>query len=91
MAMNLYAIIILTALVLEFVLQLVGNLLNLKALKLEVPTALAGIYDTDDYRKSQLYIRIRTRFSLIVSGFSLLLLLTFWFAGGFNWFDQARC
>ena len=86
--MNVFAIIIFIALTLEFALELVGNLLNLKALKLELPTALEGIYKAEDYRKSQEYIRSTTRFGLIGSSFTLLLLLAFWFSGGFNWFDQ---
>ncbi|MFC1846991.1 M48 family metallopeptidase [Chloroflexota bacterium] len=86
--MNLFSIVILIALALEFALQLIAKMLNLKALKLEPPPALAGIYKTNEYRKSQLYIRTRTRFSLIVNSFALLLLLAFWFSGGFNWFDQ---
>jgi hypothetical protein len=42
--MNTFAIIIFAALILEFALALVGNLLNLKALKVELPPALEGIY-----------------------------------------------
>ena len=87
MNMNIYAIIILAALVLEFSLKLAGNLLNLKSLKLELPSILQGIYKSEDYCKSQEYLRVTTRFSLVDSGFTLLLLLVFWFAGGFNWFD----
>src|SRR4030042_4513280 len=86
--MNAFAIVILVALVLEFALELVGNLLNLKALKFEFPPILQGIYKPEDYRKSQEYIRATTRFSLVGSSFTLFLLLTFWFSGGFNWFDQ---
>ena len=86
--MNTFAIIIFIALVIEFTLELVGNLLNLKALKLELPTALEGIYKAEDYRKSQEYIRATTRFGLVGSSFTLFLLLAFWFSGGFNWFDQ---
>ena len=86
--MNTYAIIILAALAIEFSLKLTGNLLNLKSLKLELPSILQGIYKPEDYQKSQEYIRVTTRFSLVESGFTLLLLLVFWFAGGFNWFDQ---
>ena len=86
--MNLFAIIIFIALVLGFALELVGNLLNLKALKLEPPPALEGIYNAEDYRKSQEYIRVNTRFGLVVNGFRLFLLLAFWFSGGFNWLDQ---
>jgi STE24 endopeptidase len=86
--MNEFSIIILVALVLEFALELVANLLNLKALKLELPTTLEGVYKAEDYRKSQEYIRATTRFGLVGSTFTLLLLLSFWFSGGFNWFDQ---
>ncbi|MCJ7769833.1 MAG: M48 family metallopeptidase [Dehalococcoidales bacterium] len=86
--MNLFAIIILIALVFGFVLELVGSLLNLRALKLEPPPALEGIYNAEDYRKSQEYIRVTTRFGLVVSSFKLFLLLAFWFSVGFNWLDQ---
>jgi STE24 endopeptidase len=86
--MNSFAIIIFVALVLEFALELAGNLLNLKALKLELPTALEGIYKAEDYRKSQEYIRATTRFGLVGNSSTLFLLLAFWFSGGFNWFDQ---
>ena len=63
-------------------------MLNLKSLKLELPSILQGIYKPEDYRKSQEYLRITTRFGLIESSFTLILLLAFWFSGGFNRFDQ---
>ncbi len=83
--MNTFAIIILVALVLEFALKLAGNLLNLKALNLELSPSLQGIYKSEDYHKSQEYIRATTRFGLVGSSFTLFLLLAFWFSGGFNW------
>ena len=86
--MNTFAIIILFALVLEFSLELTGNILNLKALRSELPPILQGIYNPEDYRKSQEYIRINTRFGLVDSSFTLLLLVAFWFSGGFDWLDQ---
>ena len=86
--MNTFAIIILFALVLEFSLELTGNILNLKALRSELPPILQGIYNPKDYRKSQEYIRINTRFGLVDSSFTLLLLVAFWFSGGFDWLDQ---
>ena len=85
--MNVFSIVILAALILEFTLDLVANLLNLKALKLELPPNLEGIYNAEDYRKSQEYIRATTRFGLLSSTFTLFLLLAFWFSGGFNYFD----
>jgi STE24 endopeptidase len=86
--MNIFAVIILAALTLDFTLGLVSSLLNIKALKLELPPALQGIYQAEEYRRSQEYLRVTTRFGLISSAFTLLLLLAFWFSGGFNWFDQ---
>jgi STE24 endopeptidase len=87
-SMNVFAAIILFALLLEYTLELAGNLLNLKALKLELPAELAGIYRPEEYRKSQQYLYATTRFGLVGSTFSLILLLCFWFSGGFNWFDR---
>jgi STE24 endopeptidase len=86
--MNVYSIIILAALASEFILELVANLLNLKVLRLELPASLAGVYKAEDYRKSQEYMRASTRFGLVTSSFGLFVLLVFWFAGGFNNFDQ---
>lgn len=87
--MNVFSAIILAALITEFILTLVSNLLNLKALKLELPSALEGIYEAEEYRKSQEYIRTNTRFGLVSGTFTLLILLAFWFSEGFNYLDQA--
>ncbi|MCX5999441.1 MAG: M48 family metallopeptidase, partial [Chloroflexi bacterium] len=86
--MNPFLVIILAALVLEFVLSLVADLLNLRALKLALPPALEGVYQPEEYRRSQEYTRAVTRFGLITGTFTLLLLLCFWFAGGFNYLDE---
>ncbi len=85
---NPFLVIILAALILEFALHLMANLLNLKALQLELPAALAGIYPAEDYRHSQQYTRAITYFGLAATTFGLLLILFFWFAGGFNYLDQ---
>ena len=86
--MNPFLVVILVALVLEFALNLIANLFNLKALRLELPLALEGIYKPEDYRSSQEYTRTITRFDFVTSTFDLLLLLSVWFAGGFNYLDQ---
>ena len=86
--MNPFFVVILVALVLEFVLHLIANLLNLKALKLELPPALEGVYEPEEYRNSQEYTRANTRFDFMASSLGLLFLLSFWFAGGFNYLDQ---
>ena len=86
--MNPFFVIILTALLLDYTLRLVSNILNLRALKLEVPPELEGVYQPDEYRRAQEYTRALTRFDFVVSTFRLLVLLTFWFTGGFNYLDQ---
>ncbi|MFC2018661.1 M48 family metallopeptidase [Chloroflexota bacterium] len=76
------------ALLLRFLLDNIADALNLKALKKEIPAALAGIYKPDEYRKSQEYTRSLTRFGFITSSFGLLIVPLFWFMGGFNFLDQ---
>lgn len=86
--MNIYAIIILAAIVIDFVLEIISNRLNLKSLTKELPNEFEDVYDEDTYAKSQEYTRTRTKFGFITGTFNLLLLLGFWFSGGFNWLDQ---
>ena len=86
--MNAFLIIILVAVVGEFLLGFVADLLNLKALRPVPPSELEGVYDSAEYRKSQEYTRTTTRFGFVTSTFKLALLLVFWFAGGFNYLDE---
>ncbi|MDI6401862.1 M48 family metallopeptidase [Balneolaceae bacterium ANBcel3] len=85
--MNIYAILILLALVVNYILNLISDILNLKTLDAPMPKEFEEIYDTDKYDQSREYTRVRTRFGLIASTFSLGVLLLFWFVGGFNWLD----
>ncbi len=87
--MNTYAVIILAALLLEFILSLVADLLNLKRLGTQLPQEFADLYDPERYRLSQKYERVKTRFGLLESSVNLILLLLFWFLGGFNRLQQA--
>jgi STE24 endopeptidase len=86
--MNPFFVIILAAIVLDFVLNLVANLLNLRALKLEPPTGLEDVYNADEYRRSQQYTRTNTRFECVTDAFGLVVILFFWLWGGFNYLDQ---
>ena len=87
MNMNVFGIIILIALLVEFCLELVGNILNLGALQTEQPEELGDIYDASEYRRAQEYLRSTTRLSLISKSSMLLVLLIFWSAGGFSWLN----
>ncbi len=86
--MNIYAVIILATIAATFLMNLITELLNLRALRPDLPEEFDGVYDAEAYQKSQEYTRVRTRFGFITSGFSLLLTLGFWFAGGFNYLDS---
>ena len=86
--MNVYGTIILAALVVEFALGRVADVLNLRALDPEVPAEFRDVYDAARYRRMQEYTRARARFGLLSSTIDLVLLLAFWFAGGFAWLDR---
>jgi STE24 endopeptidase len=85
--MNIYGIIILSALLLEYLLSLFADLLNLGTLKSGLPKEFDGVYDSTTYEKSQAYTRTHTKFGIVESTFSLIVTLIFWFLGGFNYLD----
>lgn len=86
--MNVYAVIILVTLAVDFIVNGIADFLNLKAMNRELPGEFQEVYDEEAYRKSQIYTRVKTRFGIITSLFDLTVLLVFWFAGGFNWLDH---
>jgi STE24 endopeptidase len=85
--MNIFTVVILAAILIPSILDLISNILNLRALTLKPPPALKDLYPPDKYRKSQEYTRDSTHFNFVSSTFALALLLIFWFAHGFNWVD----
>jgi len=86
--MNIYAIIILATLLFSFVLNIITELLNLRALRDDLPPEFKDVFDPEAYKKSQDYTRVTTRFELLTSTFGLAVTLVFWFTGGFNYLDQ---
>jgi STE24 endopeptidase len=86
--LNAYAVVVLTALVAEYALSVVIDLLNLRAMRAELPAEFRDVYDAETYRKSQKYSRVRASFGLLPRSFNLLLVLVFWFSSGFAWLDH---
>lgn len=86
--MNIFAVIILATLAIDFVLNLVADYYNLQSLDEGLPDEFSDVYDEETYEKSQAYTKERTKFGIFTSTFNLVLLLVFWFAGGFNWLDE---
>ena len=87
--MNTFAVIILAALVGDYLLRLTVGILNARAFSPTVPDEFTGVFDDAKYGQAQRYSLTRTRFGLIRGAFDLAVVLLFWFAGGFEWLDQA--
>lgn len=61
--------------------------LNLKHSKSELPPEAKGIYDEEQYTKSQDYQKTNARFSFLTSAFSTTVTVVFLWLGGFGWLD----
>jgi len=82
-----YLVFILGVLLLSYLLELVVALLNLRSLTPQLPEEFVGVYDPEQYARSQEYTRVTTRFSLVESTVSIILTVLFILAGGFNLID----
>lgn len=80
-----YAII--AILLLEYCLDFVLEALNARRFGASIPEEVSGIYDSEQYQKSQEYKRTNYRFGRITSTLSLLITLAFLTLGGFQWVD----
>ncbi len=85
--MNTFAVVILVALVGEYLLGAVSGLLSSRSFAPKVPAELAGVFDDEKYARARRYSATRARFGLVRGAFGLATTLTFWFAGGFAWLD----
>ena len=81
--MNWIAWTILIFLVADFLLHLAADRLNLNALSDDIPKPFQNIFDAERYRQAQRYLRTNTRFGQIAAAVDLLVLVGFWFGGGF--------
>jgi len=86
--MNTIAIIILLAILFDFVLNVLADYLNLSRLRDDLPRDFEGVYDPERYRRSQEYLKINTRFGWVTAAFELIVILGFWFGRGFPILDQ---
>ena len=86
--MNTIALIILAAMILDVVINMIADMLNLRMLQTNLPEQFQGVYDARQYRKSQDYLRVNTRFGWIIALVNLSAILLFWFEGGFPAMDR---
>ena len=85
---NTIFIVIVGVLIFGYILDRVLDTLNLRYIIPELPEELKGIFEPEEYQKSQLYKRDNTRFSFLTSTLSLVLMLLLFFLGGFGWLDR---
>ena len=82
-----YLIIIIVFLLLSFTISSISDYLNAKNIKENLPDEFVGYYDEEKYKKSQNYLKDRTKFSFISSLTSLIISIVFILIGGFNYVD----
>ena len=87
--MNTFAVIILVALLGEYLLGTVSGMLSLRTFSPTLPKEFIGVFDENKYREARRYNKTRTQFDFITTTANLCVLLAFWSAGGFAWLDQA--
>ncbi len=79
--------IIVTIIILNFLLERWLSWLNNKNSSETLPSELKGIYDEDNYAKQRAYDKVKDKFSIISSSFSLVLILLMLFLKGFAFVD----
>ena len=77
------------ALVGEYFLGVVSSILSLRAFSPTLPKEFIGTFDEKKYAQAQRYHETGTQFGLIHASVNLLVVLGFWFIGGFEWLDQS--
>jgi STE24 endopeptidase len=79
--------ILLLILIAEGLFESVVDWLNIKQIDPKLPDEFRGTYDDEKYRKSQEYLKVRTRFGLIQRVVGIVGLIAFVLIGGFNQVD----
>ena len=82
-----YLTIIIVFLLLSFVISFVSDRLNVKNMNDVLPEEFVGYYDEEKYKKSQNYLKDKTKFSFISSSIFLIVSIAFILIGGFNYVD----
>jgi len=85
--MNPYLIIVLAFILFGFFLNLVVERLNIKRIQTSLPEDFKDCYDAEKYKKSQMYLRETTRFSLLTDSLTTAIMIAFILLEGFNLFD----
>jgi STE24 endopeptidase len=82
-----YLIIITAIIIFGYLLGEILDWLNLKNSSTKLPVEADGIYNEEQYRKSQEYHKVNARFSFFTSATSTVITIAFLWFGGFGWLD----
>ena len=85
--MNIYLGIILAALLVDYFLHALSRFLDLKNLSTNLPDEFIDHYSSEEYTRSQEYLKANTRFSYFTSSFDLIVIMLVIFLGIFNIID----
>jgi len=80
--------IIIAILVIDFAIDKIISHLNAKHFDDKIPNELTDVYNEKEYLKSQAYKKENYRFTLLKSGFTMILTLFFVIFEGFAWVDN---
>ncbi len=84
---NFMSLVILIGLFALWKLEFAATLMNLKAFPDSVPKVLDDLMDREKLDRARDYLRVNSRFGILQSTISLVVLLVFWALGGFGWLD----
>lgn len=71
----------------DFIIEKILDALNIRDMSPCLPEKLKGIYDEKEYERFQKYKRETHRFNRVSSAFSFIVLIIFFSAGGFGWYN----
>ncbi|MCK4767571.1 MAG: M48 family metallopeptidase [Desulfobacula sp.] len=80
--------IILTTLIGSYLIDNIADFLNLGNLNQPLPKEFNNHYKPEKYIESQNYLKANTKFGFITSSVDLIIILVFWFSGGFQTIDS---
>ncbi|MBJ12159.1 MAG: peptidase M48 [Candidatus Marinimicrobia bacterium] len=83
-----YYLIIVVALLIEYLLSITSSVLDIKNIKSSLPSGFEEVYDNEKYAKSQAYLKAKTRFGMATGTFSLFLILFVIHTSLFGTLDQ---
>ena len=80
--------LILGIVIIDYAIDQTLDFVNRKHSRSEIPEKLKGIYNEEEYARSQAYQKTRGRFGFLASAFSTTLTLAILFFGGFGYLDS---